>query len=355
MTAIRTLHTLRRLALATTAALFAAGAAAQDFKPLSLNVVGNVANIPQSTEIEGPVFNGLEQKSGGKIKVRFRTFQELGMKGDEMSRLASRGGFDIVALLGGYVSGDAPFFIGSDIPGLAATLDDAKKQNEAYREVLDKYLQQHLNVKLLTLWPYPLQILYCREPVKSLDDLKGKRIRVHSTALADLVKGIGGVYVSIPFAEVYTSLQRGVADCAATSTVAGNAQKWYEVSTQLVTLPLGWAISAHVANKTFWDKLEPGARAFLTKEMAAMEKQLWDMATDRGEDALSCNMGGNCKFGTKGAMKLYRLSEPELARVKNLVADSILLDWAKECTAKYPACKTEWNQTIGKTIGVSIK
>ncbi|MGH8766371.1 MAG: TRAP transporter substrate-binding protein [Burkholderiales bacterium] len=346
---------LHRLAMCATLSLFTAAAAAQDFKPLKLNIVGNVANIPQSTEIEIPQFNGLAKKSGGKIEVRFRTFQELGMKGEEMTRLASKGTFDIVALLGGYVSGDAPFFIGSDIPGLAATLQDAKKQNDAYREVLDKYMQQHLNVKLLTLWPYPLQVLYCRGAVKSLDDLKGKRIRVHGTALSDLVKGIGGVAVSIPFAEVYTSLQRGVADCAATSTVAGNAQKWYEVSTTIVTLPLGWAISAHVANKDFWDKLEPGARAFLTKEMAVMEKSLWDMARDRGEDALSCNMGGDCKFGTKGAMKLYRLTAPELAKVRNLVSNSILLDWAKECTAKFPPCKAEWNQTIGKTIGVSIK
>jgi TRAP-type C4-dicarboxylate transport system substrate-binding protein len=287
--------------------------------------------------------------------VRFRTFQELGMKGEELTRLASRGGFDIVALLGGYVSGDAPFFIGSDIPGLAPTLEDAKKQTDAYREVLDKYMQQHLNVKLLTLWPYPLQILYCREPVKSLEDLRGKRIRVHGTALSDLVKGIGGIAVSIPFAEVYTSLQRGVADCAATSTLAGNAQKWYEVSNTLVTLPLGWATSAHVAHKGFWDKLEPGARSFLTKEMAAMEKMLWDMARDRGEDALSCNMGGACKHGTKGAMKLYRLSAPELAKVKGLVSESILLDWAKECTSKYKPCKAEWNQTIGKVVGVSVK
>ncbi len=335
-------------------ALLGSPAVAQEFKPFRLNVIGNVANIPQSTEIEIPVFNGLTAKSGGKVQVRFRTFQELGMKGEELTRLASRGGFDIVALLGGYVSGDAPFFIGSDIPGLAATLDDAKRQNEAYRDALDRYMQQHLNVKLLTLWPYPLQVLYCREPISSLDDLKGKRIRVHSTALADLVKSIGGIYVSIPFAEVYTALQRGVADCAATSTVAGNAQKWYEVSSHIVTLPLGWAISAHVAHKDFWEKLEPGARDFLGKEMAAMEKSLWDMARDRGEDALSCNMGGDCKYGTKGAMKLYRLTTAEIDKVKGLVSGSILKDWAKDCTAKYPACQTQWNQTIGKVIGVSL-
>ena len=133
---------LKQLLLALAAlGLASASVAAQDFKPFKLTVVGNVAGIPQSTEIEGPVFKGLASKSGGKIDVRFRTFQELGMNGEEMARLASRGSFDLVALLGGYVSGDAPFFIGSDIPGLAATLDDAKQQSDAYRDVLDKYLQ----------------------------------------------------------------------------------------------------------------------------------------------------------------------------------------------------------------------
>ena len=331
------------------------GASAQDFEPFQLNVIGNVANIPKSTEIERPGFEGLTEKSNGRIKVRFRTFQELGMQGQELARLASRGSFDLVALLGGYITGDAPYFTGADIPGLAATLDDAKKQTDAYRESLDKYMQEHLNVKLLTLWPYPLQILYCRMPVSSLADLKDKRIRVHGSALATLVQQVGGIAVSVPFAEVYTSLQRGVADCAATSTVAGNTQKWYEVSSQLVTLPLGWAISAHVANKNFWDKLQPGAREFLTKEMALMEQKLWDMARDRGEDGLSCNMGGPCTYGTKGAMKLYRLTDAELATVRDMVAGSVLASWAAECSKAYKPCVEQWNATIGKVAGVSAK
>ena len=327
---------------------------AQDFKPIELTVIGNVGNIPQSTEIERPLFEGLPTRSNGRFKVRFRTLQELGMKGDEMSRLASRGSFNIVALLAGYVSGDAPFFIGVDIPGLAGSLDDAEKQAEAYRVALDVYLQEKLNVKLLALWPYPLQILYCREEVKSLDDLKGRRIRVHSTALSSLVKAVGGIAVSVPFAEVYTSLQRGVADCAATSTVAGNTQKWYEVSKWIVTLPLGWAISAHVAHKGFWEGLEPGARDYLAREMGRMEQRLWDMARQRGDDALSCNMGGECKYGTKGAMKLYRLTDDEVARVRKLVSGTVLADWASECKKTYPQCVEKWNETIGKVIGVSV-
>src|SRR3989337_1153063 len=93
---------MRSLSAAIAAGLaiaWAAGASAQDFKPFKLNVIGNVANIPQSNEIEIPVFNGLKQKSGGKIDVRFRTFQELGMKGEELTRLPPPGGAATVAPL----------------------------------------------------------------------------------------------------------------------------------------------------------------------------------------------------------------------------------------------------------------
>jgi TRAP-type C4-dicarboxylate transport system substrate-binding protein len=344
------------LALAACVSLTSTGALAQDFQPFQLNVIGNVANIPQSNEIERPRFEGLGERSNGRIQVRFRTFQELGMKGDELSRLASRGSFDIVALLAGYISGDAPFFIGVDIPGLAASLDEAEQQAEAYRIALDAYLQDKLNVKLLALWPYPHQVLYCRDEVTSLDDLKGRRIRVHGTALSSLVEAIGGIAVSVPFAEVYTSLQRGVADCAATSTVAGNTQKWYEVSNWIVTLPLGWAVSAHVAHMGFWEGLEPAARDYLAREMGRVEQQLWDMARERGDNALSCNMGGECGFGgTQGSMQLYRLDEAELARVREIVGETVLADWATDCQRTYPQCIETWNATIGKVVGLSIE
>ena len=88
--------------------------------------------------------------------------------------------------------------------------------------------------------------------------------------------------------------------------------------------------------------------------MGRMEQQLWDMARERGGDALSCNMGGDCKYGTKGAMKIYRLSDDEIARVRKLVGDSVLSDWASECRKTYPQCVEKWNATIGKVLGVSV-
>jgi TRAP-type C4-dicarboxylate transport system substrate-binding protein len=339
------------------ASLQSGPAAAQDFKPFTINVVGNIANIPQVVVVERPAFTGLPEKSGGKITVRYRSFQDLSMNGSELLRLTARGDFDIASLIAGYISGDAPFFMGVDVPGLAPTLEDAQKQAVAYRAALEDYMAKQQNVKLLTLYPSPLQVLYCRDPVANLGDLKGRRIRVHATVLATLVEQIGGIAVSIPFAEVYTSLQRGVADCAATSTAAGNLSKWFEVSKHLVTLPLGWAISAHVASVRFWDRLEPGARALLEKEMKTMESALWDLARDRGNDGLSCNMGGPCKHGVNqgASMQLYKLTEPELAKIREIVAGSVLASWAKDCTAVFKPCVEEWNKTVGQVTGVAAK
>jgi TRAP-type C4-dicarboxylate transport system substrate-binding protein len=343
------------LAVAVLAISSSFSATAQDVEPFRLNVLGTIGTIPQTTEVERPGFTGIPAKTGGKVDVRYRSFQDLGLKGDEMLRLVSRGDFDIGSLIAGYISGDSPFFMGVDVPGLAPTLEAAKAQTDAFRGVLDAHMGEKFNLKVVAVFPSPLQVLYCREPISSLAELKGKRIRVHATALSTLVQQLGGTAVSIAFAEVYTSLQRGVADCAATSTAGGNNAKLFEVTKQMVVLPLGWAMSAFVANKTYWDGLKPGQRALLEGELKQMDQKLWDIARDRGEDALNCNMGKDCKYGTnKGAsMTVYWPTADELKAVRDIVGKSVLVDWAKECSSSYAPCVEKWNETVGKVAGVT--
>lgn len=343
------------LACLAAAGLAAGPAAAQDFAPFSVTVVGNVASVPQSPLIERPHFEGLNEASGGRVDVRFRTFEELSLDGSELVRLVSRGAFDMVALQLGYISGDAPFVLGVDIPGMAPTLEDARAQSAAYFDVLDAYLQENYQTKLLAIWPYPVQVFFCNKPVAGLDDLVGLRIRVTSSALSTLTEQVGGVAATVPFGEVYSALQRGLIDCAAASAVGGNGQKWYEVSTHLYVLPLGWGINAHVANLDFWNGLEPGAREFLTAQVDAMNEALWQMAEERGSDGISCNTGGACTYGTSGAMTLVEATEEDTARVQEIVAATVLPAWADDCEAVFPACKAEWNGTIGALVGIEVE
>src|SRR5688572_6997253 len=122
-------------------------------------------------------------------------------------RLLKLGVFDVMEINLGYVGGDEPFFMGLDMVGIAPDLDTMRKLTEAFRPLFDKLLQQKFNGKLLTLWPYSAQSLYCNGEVRGLSDLKGKKIRVYTPAMAALVKEVGAIGVTIAAPEVYEALQ----------------------------------------------------------------------------------------------------------------------------------------------------
>jgi TRAP-type C4-dicarboxylate transport system substrate-binding protein len=42
------------------------------------------------------------------------------------------------------------------------------------------------------VYPFAAQVLFCREPVKSLDDIKGKKVRTHGGSLNDFIQAVGG-------------------------------------------------------------------------------------------------------------------------------------------------------------------
>jgi len=58
-----------------------------------------------------------------------------------------------------------------------------------------------------------LNVLACSEPWTSLDDLRGKQIRVASQIQASQVEALGGVPVTVIFNDLYEALQRGIVDC----------------------------------------------------------------------------------------------------------------------------------------------
>lgn len=62
--------------------------------------------------------------------------------------------------------------------------------------------------------PYGLQ---CTDPVTSLDDLSGKRLRVAGSQWSRWAEAVGATAVSLPLNEVYEGLSQGVIDCVITS------------------------------------------------------------------------------------------------------------------------------------------
>jgi TRAP-type transport system periplasmic protein len=104
-----------------------------------------------------------------------------------------------------------------------------RKVAEAVMPELNKELER-FNVRIIATYPFPAQVFFCRDPITSLADVKGRRVRTPGGSQNDFIQAIGGQPVAIGFPEVYSALERGVVDCAVTGTATGNGARWYEVA-----------------------------------------------------------------------------------------------------------------------------
>jgi TRAP-type transport system periplasmic protein len=185
---------------------------------IDLRVVGEPSMTgPIQESLEQPFFESLKEKTGLPINVDYRTVDQLGFKDDYQLTMLKSGVFDMVSLRFLQNAQEEPSIIGVDLPGLNPDFQTARKVGKAYGPVIDENLQQRFGVKLLGLWTFGPQVIFCNKPIYRLSDLKGLRVRVGSSIYDALIKSQGGTPVIIPFDQVLAALSTKMVDCAITS------------------------------------------------------------------------------------------------------------------------------------------
>ncbi|HEY8565150.1 MAG TPA: TRAP transporter substrate-binding protein [Beijerinckiaceae bacterium] len=310
--------------------------------------------LPQYSTVDVPMLKtGVPQKSGGRIEVELASWPERNLNGPEIIRLVRSGQVDIGAAPLATVSGDVPFLDIVDLAGLNPTIEQARKVAQAVLPQANKALER-FNTQIIAVYPFPAQVPFCRQPVNSLDELKGKKVRTHGGSLNDLMSAIGAQPVGIGFPEVYGALERGVVDCAITGTASGNGARWYEVAKGMYALPVGWAVAAYYVNTTWWNKLDPQVRAFLEQTMKDVETAQWDLGAKATEDGIACNTGSKdgCKIGKlveANPMSVARPTKADEEALRKHLAETVLPAFVKRCGA---ACGEQYNKTVAPVTGI---
>src|SRR5690606_19170143 len=347
------IRTTKMLALAGAMAVGLAGASlAQDMPKTPLKVVGAWGNLTQYKNFEQPFWTKeVLEKSGGAITAEITPFNEMGLKGAEIFRLMRLGVIDFGSTVLGYVAADDARNEAVDLAGLAPDVETARKVSDAYKPVYDKFYGERFGIKVLGIWPYSAQVLFCNGEIKGLTDLKGKKVRTGNRTLAEFVEAFGGTGVTLAFNEVVPALQNKVVDCAITGTLSGNSAKGHEVSTHSYALPVGWSHVMHAVNIKTWQKLDPKVRSFLEKEIAGLEDRIWKAAAEETQQGYDCNAGkDSCTMGTKASMKIVPVSDADKAALKKALTEVVLPKWAARCPGD---CVPAWNDSIGKVVGLT--
>ncbi|MGR3271538.1 C4-dicarboxylate ABC transporter substrate-binding protein [Thalassococcus profundi] len=114
-------------------------------------------------------------------------------------------------------------------------------------------------VKVVACGPYSREALVAREPIRTFEDLEGKKIRSPEGLAAAVFQAAGASPVAIPFSEVFGALEKGIVDAADASAYVNNdATGLHDVA----PYPLYPGIHSMPAmqftvNREVWEGLEP--------------------------------------------------------------------------------------------------
>jgi len=211
--------------------------------------------------IAADVFDAkLKEVSGGRFSIDQFPGAQLGQEPVMLQKLRA-GDIDFIITSTANASTVAPqsgvfslHFIFRDQQHLAKSLADPAIA-AAFRAMIKENVQGAQALGLLTMG---LRNMYSKTEVKSVDDIKGKKIRVQATKTEDThFPAYGAQTVHMPFGEVYTSLQTGVVNIAENGVNVYLANKHYEVAPIL-------SLTEHEANNNCmwvsdktWNSLTP--------------------------------------------------------------------------------------------------
>ena len=251
------------------------------------------------------------------------------------------------------VSRDAPTILGLDLVGLNPTYGAGRKTMKAFSSVVDAELQKKFNTKLLGVWPFGPQVLFCKDKITKLTDIKGMKVRGYDQNLAKFVSSVGGTPVPIGFSEVHQSLARGVVDCAITGPSSANSAGWMEVTNYQLPLAFQIALNGYGINLDTWNKFSPEQQTTVTVMFDNLIEDIWQYSEELFEDAVRCNVGEEpCTTGKKYTLKDVPVSDADIAIVQNAVRDISFPTWAEICDKTNKGCSDKWKNTVGLMIGM---
>jgi TRAP-type C4-dicarboxylate transport system substrate-binding protein len=339
------------LVTAIAASPYSGGVSAQALPPTTLKVVGSWDFLAQYRDFELPFWQKtIPQLTNGAVKAEVTAFNTMGLKGTEIVRLMKLGMIDFGTTVLAYGAEADIETEGIDLAGLNDTVERARAVAAAYLPVLDEFFQKKHGIKVLAIWPYPAQVIYCKTEIKDLADLKGRKIRVGTRPVAEFVEAMGGVALNIPFGDAHAALKAGAAHCGVTGALPGNSAKWYEVTQFIYPLPLGWSMSMQAVTLATWNGLDARVKAVLSAEISTLSTAIWARADLETNDGLNCNTGqGTCTLGTRAGMTLTRISDTDRDLLQQILRSVVVKRWAQRCSA---ACVDQWNATVGKVVNI---
>ncbi|HEY5634640.1 MAG TPA: TRAP transporter substrate-binding protein [Burkholderiaceae bacterium] len=270
----------------------------------------------------------VEKDSNGRIKVQLFPTMQLGGKPPELFDQARDGVVDIVWTVLGYTPGRFPKTEAFELP---FTVGSAEASSRAFHEYVQKYaMDEFKDVKLIAAHTHGPGLFHSRDPIRSLDDLKGMKVRGGSRVINMMLEQLGATPVGMPVPAVGEALSKGVISATTIPWEVVPALKVQQIvknhtgftgSKGLYTQTFGY-----VMNKGAYDKLPADLKKVIDANSGIEVAALFGRAMDAGDKV-------GVDLARKAGNNVITLGEEETARWRRAAA-GVRGAWYQEVASK---------------------
>jgi TRAP-type C4-dicarboxylate transport system substrate-binding protein len=153
----------------------------------------------------------IESRSGGRIKIDIFPSMQLGGTPPQLFDQAKDGVADIVWTLPGNTPGRFPSTEVFELPFVPSR--KSLTNSKACMEYAETHLREETSeVKLLCFWAHDHGLIHANRRVKTMDDLKGLKLRFPTRLAGEALKALGAAAIGMPIPQVPESLAQKVID-----------------------------------------------------------------------------------------------------------------------------------------------
>ncbi len=231
----------------------------------------------------------IKKRTNGEVEIKLFFGGALG-KAKENLPLLSQGAIDIAMMSPGYFPAQLPFHAApNSIPMAMAKVEQATELMERLMAEVPAFDAEAKANGIKTLFFHHLNAyqLVCKEHIKGVADMKGKKMRTWGKELPQAVEAVGATPVTMFLPELYEGLARGAVDCIPFSVDLMMNYKMYEVAKHIheITIWEGPTNGTWISLKS-WDKLTADQQKVLQQVSLEAMRRDRDVTIEAGKKAI---------------------------------------------------------------------
>jgi TRAP-type C4-dicarboxylate transport system substrate-binding protein len=214
--------------------------------------------------VKKPFAAAVNASAGGTIEIELYPNGALGRAPQQQAQMVIDGVADIGFILTPAAAGKLKQ---QDVASLPFETVNSVEAAEALWKVYEKGVTagEFNQVKLLGIWTFPNAALHSKEPIKTLDDVKGKKLVASNLIAAKIATALGATPVTFRPDEAYQAISRGITDGGLMPFTGMEVFKIHEVAKYHLDAALGSDSAILFMNKDRYGSLPPKAKEAIDK------------------------------------------------------------------------------------------